>query len=330
MKLSAPLHLAALYALSPLAAAAPTSHHGADLEVVYQFPNGTWVENLTFHPNGLLYVGFLSNGSIWKLDPACPRDPPTPAFHFPGKTAVNGLVPLGPDRLAVVAGRVSPAGIESADPQWTVYDLAVPRDRPARVRRAYDFPTARYLNGMTAVPGAPDVLLLAGALSGDVWRLDLRTGAGTRRAAFSDPLFAFQSPPVAPVNTNGVRARGGRLYFTNSDQNVYGSLPLTRDGFKAGPASVLSRDLPGLDDLELAPDGGAYLPSILQRVVWKSPPGGGPVTVVAGSAEERRLDHPDSCRLRPGKEKELWTTTAGYSAGLGGGYGGGQIVKIRL
>ena len=330
MKLLVPFQLAALYALSPLAAAAPASQYGADLEVIYQFPNGTWVENLAFHPNGLLYFGSLSYGSLFQLDPERPRDPPVPAFRFPGKTAVNGIVPLGPDRLAVIAGRVSPAALDVPDPQWTVYDLAVPRDGPVRVRRAYDFPTARYLNGMTAVPGAPEILLLAGALTGDVWRLDLRTGAGTRRAAFADPLFAFARPQVAPVNINGVRARRGRLYFTNSDQNVYGSLPLTPDGFKAGPAAVLSRDLPGLDDFELAPDGGTYLPSVLLRVIWKSPPGGGPVAVVAGGAEERRLDRPTSCRLRPGKDKELWATTAGFQAGLGGGYGGGQLVRIRL
>ena len=334
MRSSLVLRLAA-FCLHAIALAAPAPSPPI-VDVVYQFPNGSWCENAAFLKDGTFVFGLLTEPTLYRLDVDKPAPTPVPVIRFPGRTAVNGIVQTGSETLAVVAGVASPDTLTSTS-HWAVFLVDLPKNKPAAIRRTFEFPTAPYLNGMTGVPGAPDILLIAGSRDGAVWRLDLRTGQGTAGPAFTDPLFALTNPQAAPVAINGVYARDGRLFFTNSNQGLYGSIAITPQGRRAGPPARVLANTSNPDDFDIAPDGTAYIAAIVDSEVRRLGPGGaGSVTVVAGGPGDPKLDHPTSVVVRPasesyrGQRTELYVTTAGAWAFLGGGSGGGQISRIRL
>ncbi|KAH7155995.1 hypothetical protein EDB81DRAFT_620845, partial [Dactylonectria macrodidyma] len=123
-------------------------------------------------------------------------------------------------------------------------------------------PSAAWLNGLTPVPHSPHYLLVADCAAGSLLRLDTRTGCV--ETVISDPLFAPVPDPGSnlTLGINGVHALGGWLYFTNTNQRLYGRLAITREGLAVGtPAEVIARGSDGstFDDFALRRDGVAFL-----------------------------------------------------------------------
>ena len=180
----------------------------------------------------------------------------------------------------------------------------------------------------TALPGKPNVLLIADSGLGLVWRLDTATGAQTQ---LTDPLFQATDPAAPPIGVNGVHAVPGSLFFTNSNRAVFGRFALSSTGASAGqPAQALvsATVLQTFDDFALAPqDATVYFANVLADEITRPNRSGG-LEVVAGSPGDPVLRAPTSVQYVPGKGKStLYVTTAGAPPGS---VPQGKVLRIRL
>ncbi|KAJ7448511.1 hypothetical protein FB451DRAFT_1411256 [Mycena latifolia] len=77
-------------------------------------------------------------------------------------------------------------------------------------QHVYQWPTSLILtSGLSAVPGAPDLVLAADSAIGAAYQINMRTG----------------TPPALGIN--GLHVRGGALYFTNWDRGTFARVPIS-------------------------------------------------------------------------------------------------------
>ncbi|KAF9765123.1 hypothetical protein IL306_002645 [Fusarium sp. DS 682] len=151
-----------------------------------------------------------------------------------------------------------------------------------------------FLNGVAAIPGRPDAVLVSDSLAGFVGRLDLSTGV------FDDSAFVF--PEMAPISAgafgiNGIKVRNNYLYFTNSNAVKIYRIQITAAGYPAkGAKPQLVADLSSsasfFDDFEFDTNGNIYAATNFDNSIvfvdvktgkWKTVVGGVHEMTVAGS-----------------------------------------------
>lgn len=299
------------------------------VQELYRFPNQTRVENICVLHNGSLLFTLLSEPSVYLLDPKFPN-PPVLVQHIPARTSVQGIVQLDPDTVAVIAGNLSAYTLDSTPGSYSVFLLALSRQRPPRIVSSFPIPGGNLLDGMTTLPHSPQHLLIADGTLGVVWRLNVRTGAVDQ--AISNPLFTKNAGNPVPA-LNGVRALGQYLYFSNSNKALLGRIRITADGSPAGnPAEVLAYDFAGTtyDDFYITHDRTVFIASVTGNSINRITPDG-KQTVLVGSANSTQIDHPTAVTIAKGSghSRIIYVTTAGFLPGLGGA-GGGQVLKIDL
>jgi hypothetical protein len=102
-----------LWVLTPLiittAAVIPrttsNAHHPV-LRDVWQFPNGTFVENLAVRSNGQILATLLSVPELYQVDPIGGRHPQL-IHRFPMVTGLTGITEVEKDVFVVIAGNWS-------------------------------------------------------------------------------------------------------------------------------------------------------------------------------------------------------------------------------
>lgn len=228
-----------------------------------QFPPVVRIENLTVLPNGTVVVCDAYTGDLYAVNalgdgPSRPPDRPFVSFA-PYTSAVFGLASPALDTVAATANNFSWAEVK-VQPGSNVVQLIRLLKAGGVKTTAFPVPSASWLNGLTPVRGAPHYLLLADCAAGALLRLDTRTGLVV--TVSTDPLFA----PV-PTTTqgglllgiNGIHAdpQGGWLYFTNTNQALFGRIAIAPDGLTVAGAraEVLARGPKEstFDDFALAP-----------------------------------------------------------------------------
>ena len=327
--------LLSVLSFNPGIHAAPTARLSPSLEVLYQFPDGAWVENSVLLPNGTLLVSLLTAPAIYRYDTTKPGAEAVLAYSFEEYKGLLGLTQPSPTTLAVVAGNVTLDTLDRAS-DWAVLLLDLHDQKPATVRKTFPVPGARLLNGLTPAPHDPAVLLIADSFLEVVWRLDTRTAA---LAQLRDRAFAVGKPGPArvvpdPVAVNGVHTCDGQLYFTNTNTSTVGRLALTPAGRSAGrPAEIVVREAlgTGYDDFAIAPHGTFYLAAGDISEIQRASPNGKRVEVLFGGPGRKPILHPTSIQYADGKKGRgdvLYVTMAG--AAPDGGTQGGQIVKVTL
>jgi sugar lactone lactonase YvrE len=85
------------------------------------------------------------------------------------------------------------------------------------VNKIVDIPSAGFLNGMTAVPSVPDILLTADSGNGLIYRIDV--SSKTWSVFLDDPTLKPNLTATVKLGVNGVHARDGYLYFDNTFQS---------------------------------------------------------------------------------------------------------------
>ena len=255
-----PIILASLLVASHSACASPIAST-SDLSVtdVWNFSPGTWVENLAVRSNGQILVTLASTPEIYQVDPAL-KQPATLVHSFPGYDACMGIVELHQDVFYVITGNFSTVTITTGPGSYSVWKLDVGGYNPhgggtaPSATKIADFPNSIFFNGMTSPND--NVLLIADSRASAIVTLNLATKAIGK---ITDPLLA----PTATgegLGVNGVKTRGGTLYFTNTDQDLYGELPLNAAGTAStAPAKALVSNLPGPDDFQFDPAGDVFL-----------------------------------------------------------------------
>ncbi|KAG7004524.1 hypothetical protein G7Y79_00025g058100 [Physcia stellaris] len=230
------------------------------IEVIYEFPPQTWVENLAVHI--LIH-------------------------SFAGYNSLLGIAELHPNIFYLAAGNFSltSGGVPGS---WAIFELDLSKSATKpRVTKTADFPHASFLNGIAALHKAAGTLLVADSGAGVVYRLNVRSGKAS--TVIDDPTMKPLSPGIR-LGVNGLKIRARNLYFTNSQQGLLARIPIQEDGVAAGPAVVLSRDVGGADDFVLDPRGDAFVAeNVHNRLAFLRPEGGNATNLAGAPLQDRAL-----------------------------------------
>ncbi|KAH9884619.1 hypothetical protein F4778DRAFT_762888 [Xylariomycetidae sp. FL2044] len=312
---------------------------------VYESPDGTFFENIAVRPNGHLLLSSFHEGRMYGLDPNAPGNSSAVVMaQFPNVTALSGIARVGADKYAVTGGVLNQTAMTFAPETVRVFtvDFAVcdlgGGHGPAPVIETVAPISAAPggLNGMTALPALPHIVLSADSIQGAVYRTDTNTGQVD--VAFQDDLLAATDPssPI-PLGVNGIHISGGYLYWTNSQAIRFGRVPITQWGDRAGPMEILAElqrnaTVRSFDDFAITAGHVAYAGLHPQRL-QKIEPDGTMTTLVDGNLDDdsatvpQILRGPTSVALRA-DGLAVYVTTGGFTTeneNLGG-----QVVEVIL
>ncbi|GME60473.1 Six-bladed beta-propeller TolB-like protein [Neofusicoccum parvum] len=229
-------------------------------QTIYQFPDGTWVENIAVRSNGNLLVTLLTSPELYEIDPSRPESSSAHLVHrFDGNVGLFGITEVEADVFAVVGGNfssTSPSANTSSFAIWTAdfSNCAGEEDAP-RISQAVAVPGAALLNGMTTLEDG--IVLVADSTLGNVRRVDTRSGAVT--IVLADEETMGWGNASAPVGIDGVRREDGYLYYTNLIKGLFCRVRINEaSGEAAGPFEVVADGLAEADDFAVR-DGIAYV-----------------------------------------------------------------------
>ncbi|ETN40900.1 uncharacterized protein HMPREF1541_05180 [Cyphellophora europaea CBS 101466] len=291
------------------------------LTLLYQFPNTQYVniENIAVRDNGQLLLTLPTGAALVQLDPANPV--PEELIRLVGPQSMVGIAETGHGVYTVSAGNFSfgpqvPGGVAGVPGTFSVWTIDLTGDT-ASASLVTEIPEANTLNGVTALPGSPDTVLIADSGLGAVWRVNIKTGEYS--TAISVPEFA----PTADfsLGVNGVRApRKGSLLWTNSAQGTYGVIYIDEKGNAGGAPLVIANAPNGtnFDDFSVK-KGTAYI-ATQPNAVYEVPYDGVPI-LIAGGGDDETIVSPTSTALSK-DGCTLYVTT--------GGAGGPQPVSGQV
>lgn len=303
------------------------------VDIIHEFAPKTWVENLAIRHNGKILVTLLSSPDIYEINPNSKKDKAPVLVHtFPDHLGLTGITETTRDTFYVVAGNYSIATGNNPAGAWDVYEVDVCNGpKNAKVKKIANFPQSRLLNGAVTLNARQGLILVADAIAGLVYRLNVKTGQVS--VAIDDPTMKAPAGG-SPIAVNGLKIRDGVLYFTNSAAHTFVKIPISADGSAAGPATILSTNARG-DDFTLDDVNNAFLAQNNINNLGFLPARGGDVTVLTGAplTSNQTLAGPSACQFgRKRKDREVLyiTTTAGDASGAGTPTLGGTLSKVNL
>ncbi|MCJ1268685.1 hypothetical protein MMC22_008573 [Lobaria immixta] len=216
------------------------------VDVVHEFPPGTWLDSLAVRRNGNILTTALSSPELFEVDNRG-KDPIKLVHTFANETGCTGITQMGRETFYVIAGNFSLSNFTGVPGSWSVYKVKLHRHLPrsAQVSLVAKFPDSIVLNGITVLSKSKNWLLVSDSAAGVVYRLDVKTGKIVK--VLEDPLMKPESP--SGVGVNGIRLSRDKayLFFTNSDRNIVASQFIDWDGTLRASAKVIA-DVDGPDD----------------------------------------------------------------------------------
>jgi hypothetical protein len=295
----------------------------ATLEVIAEFPEGYFLENLAVRSDGSILVSAMNKRELWCI-PA-PREalPVEPVLVHTFDLMILNMVEDGEDNFYVTASDVYTTR------ESHLYKLDLRGWQPkAQVepKLILVFPEPKVaMNGSCLL--APGVLLAAGAMA-LIWRVDLRDDTQTPHATIwlkHDSMLnrPGEKKPEQP-GVNGIRyaKKTGFLYYTSTSQNLMMRVQVE-------PRSLEPSGLPEFvaggrywDDFVLDENAGlAYVTThrenTIDRVVMAADGNRSGFTVAAGNPFTELLVGPSSGVWRRGPEdygRVAYFTTDGGTA----------------
>lgn len=264
---------------------------------IFQFGQGnnaTFLENIASRANGdILVTMAVPQSNVFAIQnpmTSCPNM--VPVFQVPGSNGTHGIAEIAnrPDVFAVVAGNISlsgnPAnGVMGSNSLWELDmrtsgsavapapqkqginpDPSCPQALPLEVtaRKIADLPMAPRLNGLAAVPGT-SMMLVGDSQLGVAFRVDTATGAVTTAVDVPEmkPVPGAGSADDA-LGLNGMKVRGGALYFTTAASRTVYRIAIQPDG--SGPMSGATVETIAavptaswMDDIDVRDDGSLWV-----------------------------------------------------------------------
>ena len=265
----------------------------ANLSTIYQFPNGTWLENIASTRNGSLLVSLIGAPEVHIVHPHTAPTSSSLIATFPSANAVLGITELKPDVFAVAVGTIilPSSTVPGSYSIWTI-DLSCQNVTTTKIA---DLKTLQMVNGIALLN--PHTLLLADSYGGAIAKLDLRTKEHS--VVLRDPILeANSSAPTLTLGVNGIRMHANYLYYSSTVHNTLGRVKLNlRTGAAVGAftniASGEQISLP--DDFVVLADGSVLqarpIADTLQHVGLRGEVEllgvvGGPTSVVLARGEK--------------------------------------------
>lgn len=304
---------------------------------IYQFPKGTWLENLAVRQNGQVLVTLLSAPEIYQLDPFHTNSSPVLINRIPKTTGVLGIVELQQDVFYVIAGNWSTSTFTSTNGSYSIWKIDLQKGgpqahgsahSPAAISKVADIPEGWFLNGLAVLNQAKGLVVVGDSEAGVVYTLNVKTGAYAK--TIDDPTMKPGSNPIFP-GINGMKIRGDYLYYATSGQAIFSRIPInSADGTATGAAQIIAKNVTG-DDFAFDTKGNAYVGGNTENTVSKIS-AKGIVTVVAGNLNSTLVAGATATAFgRTQKDQSVLyvTTTGGIPAPVNGTIvEGGKLVAI--
>ncbi|KNG47824.1 six-bladed beta-propeller -like protein [Stemphylium lycopersici] len=300
---------------------------------VFQFDNGTWLENIAVRSNGNLLVTLIDRPELYQIDP----------FHNTATLVTNledeadalsllGITEMAPDVFVFIAGNFSIARAASDPASYSIWQVDFNRGgKCEKVSVIEKLPEASFLNGMTALNRQEGTVLISDSVRGLVWRLNVWTGK--YEVVLQDETMVPAEGTRLVLGINGIRIFNGYLYYVNALRGLFCRVPIDLyTGKASGPYEVLETDLPG-DDFAMSADGVAYVTenggNSLERVGAD-----GSRSLIAGGLNSTTVAGATSAAFG----RKWWdrgvvyvTTSGGQAAPVNGTYTeGGKVVAILV
>ena len=245
-----------------VAAAALPASSQASVRPVYQFDNGTWLENIAVRSNGNLLVTLIDRPSLYEINPFRNNTPTliTNLEDETNTTSLLGITEMSPDVFVFIAGNFSVARAGSDAASYSVWQIDFNRGDLAKCEKVSEIealPEASFLNGMTTLDREQGTVLISDSVLGLVWRLNVWTGKYD--VVLEDETMKPAEGTLLVLGINGIKIFNGYLYYINALKGFFCRVEInTSTGEAVGPYETLQTDLPG-DDFVMSADGVAFI-----------------------------------------------------------------------
>lgn len=299
--------------------------HSLPTKVIGQLSLGTWLENIAIRSNGdILATELWPQASIYTItNPASCNKGLEELVTIPSIQSILGIAELPPrprkSETFVVVGS-NATGLSQLVP-GTFKAFAIQfrhgkNQAKVQVKKISDMTEkSAFLNGVVAIPGAPDAVLISDTVEGFVGRLDISTGI------FDDGAFVFpEMAPPAPnaFGINGIKIRNGYLYFANSNAVKIYRTAITTAGLPvkgSNPQLVadLSKVVSFLDDFDFDSQGNIYAASNSDNSVVFFDAKSGKSRIVVGGVNEMTVAGSTAVAFGRGKQDKntFYVSTGG-------------------
>ncbi|KAJ7642259.1 hypothetical protein FB45DRAFT_738618 [Roridomyces roridus] len=266
-------------------------------------------ENLAVRASGELLITSVVSPTLNSLDPTATTPTLTPVFTFPDATGLSGIGEIRPGVFAIIAAvRNGTTDVPGTASIWTV-DFTTGKTPTARLGAT--IPTAGLANGLGVIPGDPDLVLIADAVLGLAWGVNVRTGNVSVFMQTPEMAPIGASAPAPVLGINGLHVQRGMLHFTNSQQQTFFRVPLA-----GGTVGTVGTGM--FDDFTLDGRGRAWLATNPGSLTLISPLADG--TFSEATVVNTTLNGPSSAAF--GRKLGRETTTLFMTSR------GGQIVSV--
>lgn len=320
----------------------------AHVHTLYQFPIGSWLENIAVRSNGNLLLTRLDVPELWQLDPSSRGTAPERLVSVPDATSVFGIAEIAHDVFAFAAGNFS-SDTGTVAGSWNVRKLDFTGGKEPRTSKIADVPSAvGPLNGLTVLPatGPPHGVLVGDIRTGVVYHISPLTG--DVNIAVNDSLTAAApNPTFGDTGVNGIHVHPSRpdaLYLANTGKNILASQPI--DALNGQPteegtviANVTTKPAAfNFDDFALphdvVRDDAAYIVTGSGNSVERLSLTDGTREHIAGGLNRTLIAGPTSAAFGRGRKDQnvLYVVTSGAQAAPVSGTEivGAQVVAIDV
>lgn len=321
----------------------------ANTRLIYEFPQGTWIENMAVRASGELLVTLLNIPDLYLIDPFHPN-PPVLVHTFPDVLSLSGIAEVTTDVFAVSSlnyslstGDIAPNSsiawnVDLRDVSLTQSSNFTTLSPDPTISKIADLPSIIFPNGQCLLSSSDSTVLIGDIKTGVIYRLNTLTGDYS--PVISDPSTAAVPQPIFVIaGVDGIHVLDGVLYLANAGSGIFAKMPINEDGTPAGNATVITEALEGdyFDDFVVR-DDAAYLVTgsgnSIERVKVN---GTGRQKIIAGSLNSTTLAEPTAVEFgRTEIDRDvLYVVTAGGLATpveVGGKevMVGGQVVAVDL
>jgi hypothetical protein len=211
------------------------------IQVLAEYPNGTFLENLTTTRSGALLVTSYLSKTLELIE-----------HGKPARTFVQ--LPVHPVSIVKTASGyiLSAHGAPfTRGPAFTQMQQVLVLDEAAKILATIPAPEARFLNGGVLL--ADGSVLFADSIAGTIWKFDPAQNILT--AWLRDPLLAqdSQSKDFRP-GANGLKLQGQRLIVSNSSLGQLTSIEISADGRPKSALTIVAKTGP-IDDFHVTKEG---------------------------------------------------------------------------